>query len=76
MLFLLSTALIGDLFILPAILASPLGKYFGTPANISQSMESAPEPARDGSLITLRVVGDDSTATVAPPPNAKRKSGS
>ena len=29
MLFLLAAALIGDLIVLPAVLASPLGKYFG-----------------------------------------------
>lgn len=32
MLALLAIALIGDLIVLPALLASPLGRYFGTPA--------------------------------------------
>jgi len=60
MLFLLAAALIGDLIILPAVLASPLGKYFSKipPPDSSDEATStnhvvSPEPS-------LRVMSDDS----------------
>ncbi|MEM9410232.1 MAG: MMPL family transporter, partial [Planctomycetota bacterium] len=52
MLFMLAAALIGDLILLPAILASPLGKFFGKPAE--KPSESQDEQERH----SIRVVGD------------------
>ena len=49
MLFLLAAALIGDLIVLPAVLASPLGKYFGRELTDAERAELH-KP--------LRVVGD------------------
>ena len=49
MLFLLAAALIGDLIVLPAVLASPLGKYFGRELTDAERAELK-NP--------LRVVGD------------------
>jgi predicted RND superfamily exporter protein len=71
MLFLLSSALIGDLLILPAILASPLGKYFGssqlqtdvspdgmpTDGILRLSQDTPTAGGQDGP-IRLRVVGE------------------
>ena len=50
MLFLLFAALIGDLIVLPAVLASPLGKYFGRELS-DQERARLKEP--------LRVVSDE-----------------
>ena len=49
MLFLLAAALVGDLIVLPAVLASPLGKYFGRELTDAERAELK-NP--------LRVVGD------------------
>ena len=60
MLFLLAAALIGDLIILPAVLASPLGKYFSKIPpketggdDIGEDPDVTPEPS-------LRVMTDES----------------
>jgi hypothetical protein len=50
MLFLLAAALVGDLIVLPAVLASPLGKFFGRELSDEERAELQNE---------LRVVGDD-----------------
>ena len=67
MLFLLAAALIGDLIVLPAVLASPLGKLFGGGKNS--------ENDQDETATTLRIVGDDMTATgeVAQPGNVTQQ---
>jgi multidrug efflux pump subunit AcrB len=65
MLFLLSMALVGDLILLPALLAGPFGKYFGkehpktTPANELGLVEPAAG--------TLRVVSDTIPEVILPP---------
>ena len=51
MLFLLAAALIGDLIVLPAVLASPLGKFFGK--------ERVDAVGEDEDELTLRVVAED-----------------
>ena len=64
MLFLLSMALVGDLILLPALLAGPLGKYFG---------KEHPKTPADGEVLvepasgTLRVVGDTIPEVILPP---------
>ena len=46
MISLLAAALIGDLIILPAILASPLGRFFtGPPRSISHATAAAENPS-------------------------------
>ena len=47
MLFLLGAALIGDLIFLPALLASPLGKWFGKPAEPEESDENGEKELLD-----------------------------
>ena len=60
MLFLLAAALIGDLVILPAVLASPLGKYFSKiPPPDSDDDDSLIEPIDDPEP-NLRVMTDES----------------
>ena len=54
MLFLLFAALVGDLIVLPAVLASPLGKYFGRELSDSERAK-LDLPNQDDSL---RVVGN------------------
>ncbi len=64
MLFLLAAALIGDLIFLPALLASPLGKYFGKEKPRDDATVAggfADGEFSDGAA--LRVVHDDSTDT-------------
>jgi predicted RND superfamily exporter protein len=59
MLFLLAAALIGDLIILPAVLASPLGKYFSKipPADGQASDSTIIDPEPDHGI---RVISDQS----------------
>ncbi len=61
MLFLLAAALIGDLVILPAVLASPLGKYF---SKIPPPDSGDEEPINDDVVVdpepNLRLMSDDS----------------
>jgi len=66
MLLLLGVALIGDLVVLPAILAGPLGRFFGSPA--------VPGPNQ------IQAVGDSAAITIplsrpATRPNEKRSGG-
>ena len=61
MLFLLAMALVGDLILLPALLAGPLGKYFCKEKPDARSLDEidgAPE---------LRVVGEAATETESQP---------
>jgi len=82
MLFLLLMALVGDLILLPAILASPLGKFFGKQK--STENHSAPAPSITG-VSHLRIVSDDeaedskpeeqiNSRSTAEPPFPKKKS--
>ena len=59
MLFLLAAALVGDLIFLPAILAGPLGKYFGKERPLSEVQLEV-----DSSEPKLLLVGEVSDATV------------
>ena len=70
MLFLLAAALVGDLIVLPAILAGPLGKYFGKERPLSEVPAFA--GGVDGSEPTLRLIGDENgeaTPEVILPPS-------
>ena len=61
MFFLLLMALVGDLIFLPALLAGPLGKYFGKErpkAQTGSNEDPAVEP-------TLRLIGDAVDSEVA-----------
>lgn len=60
MLFLLAAALIGDLIILPAVLASPLGKYFSKLPHKSESQSPPSTHPHDDSPPNIRVVSDQS----------------
>jgi predicted RND superfamily exporter protein len=60
MLFLLAMALIGDLILLPALLAGPLGKYFCKEKPDARSLDD-----EDGDQPALRVVGENETAAEA-----------
>ena len=69
MLFLLAAALIGDLIVLPAILASPLGKYFSKIPEVKDApdQDDVDGPAdldavKSDEELNLRVIGDDPTA--------------
>ncbi|MEM7455946.1 MAG: MMPL family transporter [Planctomycetota bacterium] len=57
MFFLLASALIGDLIFLPAILASPLGKYFGRELTDSERAARLAVAADPGAA--LRVISDE-----------------
>ena len=66
MLFLLAAALIGDLIVLPAILASPLGKYFSKIPEVSDApdQDDIDGPSDLGAQesddeLNLRLIGDD-----------------
>ena len=66
MLFLLAAALIGDLIVLPAILASPLGKYFSKIPKVSDAPDqddidgpSDLDTAESDEELNLRLIGDD-----------------
>lgn len=60
MLFLLAAALIGDLIILPAVLASPLGKYFSKTIPPNDQGNDATDDSSDDSQPSIRVVNDQS----------------
>ena len=82
MLILLGMALVGDLILLPALIAGPLGKYFGKErpgANPNGLMgDSDPEDLDGQNQPTLRFVEGDTESTnvsglpdvVLPPPEA------
>ena len=80
MLILLGMALIGDLILLPALIAGPLGKYFGKErpgANPNGLMGDADGDDSDDGQPTLRLVDSDAEArrrdladVVLPPPEA------
>ncbi len=63
MLFLLAAALVGDLIILPAVLASPLGKYFSKVPPASPGDQDASISTGDDSEPSLRVLPDQSSLT-------------
>jgi len=63
MLILLGMALVGDLIVLPAILAGPLGKYFGKERDLD---ELALAGGVSGSEPSLRVVGDEEVPATTP----------
>lgn len=72
MLFLLATALIGDLILLPAILASPLGRFFGREKRPGDGVPtSLPESVYDDSEPGIRVIDpedeSDDAAKNSPP---------
>lgn len=58
MLFLLAMALVGDLILLPALLAGPLGKYFCKEKPDARSLDEMDGLPDDGQP-ELRVVGED-----------------
>ena len=61
MFFLLLMALVGDLIFLPALLAGPLGKYFGKERPKTEAtgdQDPAVEP-------TLRLIGEEPGAEIA-----------
>lgn len=60
MLFLLAAALIGDLIILPAVLASPLGKYFSKIPHTDKTDDDASHRSPDAIEPSIRVVSDQS----------------
>ena len=66
MLFLLAAALIGDLIVLPAILASPFGKYFSKipPVEDGPEQDNVDGPSGSDAVnreeeLRLRLIGDD-----------------
>ena len=65
MLFLLAMALIGDLILLPALLAGPLGKYFGKE---KKGADPETETPQEDSPASLRLIGDDAPAATLPAP--------
>jgi hypothetical protein len=66
MLFLLAAALVGDLIVLPAVLASPLGKYFGRELTDAERAQQASQ---------LRVHADADGGSVSPSTVASRANG-
>jgi len=68
MLFLLAAALIGDLIVLPAILASPLGKYFSKIPEVSDGPDqddidgpSDLDAVESDEELNLRLIGDETS---------------
>ncbi|MEM7782564.1 MAG: hypothetical protein AAF623_04360, partial [Planctomycetota bacterium] len=55
MLFVLAMALVGDLILLPAILAGPLGKFFGKEKSSGEAEPTSAKP--NESETALKVVG-------------------
>ncbi len=74
MLCLLVVALIGDLIMLPALLASPLGKYFGKER--PRTEETIVESQREFIVIPtqLKIVGTDSPEVILPDESRTRNS--
>lgn len=68
MLFLLMTALVGDLILLPALLASPLGRYFGKEKSAADLNENEiGSPLLDAaSPAPLRIVGSSKPEVILP----------
>ena len=64
MFFLLVMALVGDLILLPALLAGPLGKYFGKELSDSERARLRGGDDEDGEP-SLRLIGDESEAGAA-----------
>ncbi len=75
MLFLLSMALVGDLILLPALLAGPLGKYFGKelPSEEIQLADSDADDVVDAPK-SLRLVGEVMPEVILPPPHSSIES--
>ncbi len=77
MLVLLSTATLGDLFMLPAFLAGPLGKYFEHPPEEGSQNSSlgTPELATESGSVKFRVISDEDSHPTVPgkPPTAPGK---
>ena len=67
MLFLLAMALVGDLILLPALLAGPLGKYFGKEKKMADSKN---DPPQEDAPASLRLIGDEAPAAALPAPTA------
>jgi len=63
MLFLLVAALIGDLIFLPALLAGPLGKFFGKERPLSEVAAFAAAAGDSGGEPTLRLIADQKTVS-------------
>ena len=61
MLFLLVAALVGDLIFLPALLAGPIGKFFGKERPLSEDPSLA--GVADSREPTLRLIGDEKAET-------------
>ncbi len=71
MLFLLAMALVGDLILLPALLAGPLGKYFGKTKPRAPEVAKAELPVDpDPDPTSLRLVHDNIAPEVILPPTA------
>ncbi|MFT7633831.1 MAG: putative RND superfamily exporter protein [Mariniblastus sp.] len=64
MLFLLAMALVGDLIVLPALLAGPLGKYFGKERPLEEQLDLASEGTPNQP--TLRLLGEEETQVATP----------
>ena len=73
MLFLLATALIGDLILLPALLASPLGRFFGREIPLDELEKKGLAPAEDENpaiRVLPRDTGGESSRPSDPDSNA------
>ena len=70
MLFLLAMALVGDLILLPALLAGPFGKYFGKEKMATGSNGEALDELPSA---PLRLIGDDSPAAAISLPSENPK---
>ena len=67
MLFLLTMALVGDLILLPALLAGPLGKYFGKEQLREENQDRSDGSGQDGNPGALRIVGELIPEVIFPP---------